>query len=74
MANIELLDVVAIVQSGRLVYFGPPTALLEFFGTRSYEGVFKRLAEDSPLAWQEKFRRTPFYQQFVLSRMRKVTP
>lgn len=73
MANIELLDLVAIVQAGRLVYFGPPQALLDFFETRSYEGVFKRLAAESPAAWQQRFRQTPFYQEYVLSRLRKVS-
>lgn len=73
MANIELLDLVAIVQAGRLVYFGPPQSLLDVFETRSYEGVFKRLAADSPVAWQQRFRQTPLYQQYVLSRLRKVS-
>ncbi len=63
MANIELLDLVVLLAGGRLVYAGPPAALLDHFGSRSYEGVFKRLADGSPLEWASKFRSSSSYHR-----------
>lgn len=70
MANIDLLDLVAVLQSGRLVYFGPPRDLLSFFETRSYEGVFKRLANEPPNTWLARFRASSLYREFVIGRAR----
>ena len=70
MANVELLDLVVVLAAGRLVYAGPPAALLDHFGTRSYEGVFKQLADGSPLEWAAKFRKGRLYQEYVLGRLR----
>ena len=69
MANIELLDLVVLLAGGRLVYAGPPTELLEHFGSKSYEGVFKRLASGTPLEWASKFRSSALYRQYVLGRV-----
>ncbi len=70
MANIELLDLVVLLAGGRLVYAGPPADLLDHFGSRSYEGIFKRLVEGSPLDWASKFRNSALYRQYVLGRLK----
>lgn len=70
MANIELLDLVVLLAGGRLVYAGPPAALLDHFGSKSYEGVFKRLADGSPLEWASKFRSSGLYREYVLARLK----
>lgn len=71
MANIELLDLVVLLAGGRLVYVGPPAALLDHFGSRSYEGVFKRLAEGTAVDWASKFRSSALYREYVLARLRQ---
>lgn len=70
MANVELLDLVVVLAGGRLVYAGPPDGLLDHFRSKSYEGVFKRLAEGSPLEWSKTFRESALYREFVLGRTR----
>jgi ABC-type multidrug transport system ATPase subunit len=70
MANVELLDLVVVLAGGRLVYVGPPDGLLAHFKTKSYEGVFKRLAEGSPHEWAERYRTSTLYQRFVQGRSR----
>ncbi len=60
MASIELLDCVILLQAGWLVYMGPPTGLLEFFNSRSYEGIFRVLAQDTPAHWATRFRSSSF--------------
>jgi ABC-type multidrug transport system ATPase subunit len=70
MASVELLDHVAMVHGGQLVYFGPPVAMKAFFEVDSYEGVYKRLATAQPMLWVERFRRTAQYRDLVVSRLR----
>jgi ABC-type multidrug transport system ATPase subunit len=70
MASLELLDLVVVLAGGHLVYVGPPTALLDHFKVRSYEGVFRRLAEDEPLTWANRYRKSPLHKQYVLDRLR----
>lgn len=55
MASIELLDTVILLQAGQLVYDGPPVEMLEFFETRSYEGIYKLLAKSAPGEWATRF-------------------
>ena len=68
MANVELLDLVVLLKEGHVVYVGPPTELLAFFDSRSYEGVFKRLAAEPASHWLAKFVRSPLFRQFVAAR------
>jgi ABC-type multidrug transport system ATPase subunit len=68
MASIESLDLVAILHGGALVFYGPPTALLAHFDTRSYEGVFSRLASLSPAQWRRHFQQSVFYDTYVRAR------
>lgn len=60
MASIELLDRVLLLQGGWLVYMGPPTGLLEFFESKSYEGIFRILARENPAQWASRYRSSPF--------------
>ncbi len=54
MASIELLDQVILLQAGHLVYQGPPEPMLDFFGSRSYEGIYRILAKSKPGEWVQK--------------------
>lgn len=67
MASIEMLDLVLLIQSGNLVYFGPPQDLLDFFDSKSYEGVFKNLVKDKPENWMNKYRNSLLYNKYIIS-------
>ncbi len=60
MASIEELDIVVLLQAGVLVFMGPPQALLEVFGGRSYEGIYQTLAKQSPIDSLNQFRRSAY--------------
>lgn len=70
MASIEMLDLVIIIQSGSMVYFGKPVDLLEFFDTKSYEGVFKNLAKEKKEFWQKKYVASDHFKKYVANRKR----
>jgi ABC transport system ATP-binding/permease protein len=62
MASVELLDTVVLLQAGWLVYMGPPQNLLDFFESRSYEGIFRVLANGNPSEWAARFRSSSYAQ------------
>lgn len=72
MANVELLDLVAILHTGVLVYYGPPRDLLDHFETRSYEGVFKQLAGQSATHWMHRFVKSDHFKRYVGGRARSL--
>jgi ABC-type multidrug transport system ATPase subunit len=68
MANVELLDLVVLLKEGHVVYVGPPQELLAFFDTKSYEGVFKRLAAEPASAWLQRFYKSTLFRRYVAGR------
>lgn len=72
MASVEMLDLIILIQAGNLIYFGPPQDILDFFDTKSYEGVFKNMVKNPPEYWFNQYMKTPSYQAFLISRLASV--
>lgn len=72
MASVEMLDLIILIQSGSLVYFGPPQDILDFFDTKSYEGVFKNMVKNPPEYLFNQYMKTPSYKAFLISRLASV--
>jgi ABC-type multidrug transport system ATPase subunit len=58
MENVYLMDRVAIVSAGRLVFMGPPNEALTFFEIPRFAALYDRLSERPAEQWQELFVRT----------------
>jgi ABC transport system ATP-binding/permease protein len=67
-ANIKQCDHVAFIGDGRLVFFGPPGAALEFFGVSEFADIYEAI-EDDAAAWEKRFRASSAYAQYVLPRI-----
>ena len=67
-ANIRQCDHVAFLGQGRLVFFGPPAAALDFFGVSDFADIYAEIDRD-PLLWQERFRASTYAQQVVKARL-----
>ncbi len=70
-ANIDQCDLVVFLgRGGRLVFVGPPRRALDYFGKRDYADIYTEIdsSPQSPLAWEERFHRSPEYQRYVLDR------
>ena len=65
MESIDVLDRVAILYAGQLVYYGPPDRALKHFGAARATELYDRLEEDTPDAWVERFRASDLYQPVV---------
>jgi ABC transport system ATP-binding/permease protein len=71
--NVRLCDLVIVLCQGKLVYFGPPAQLPEFFGVSHISEVYDRL-ETRPVAeWSNRFRTSPQFQAFVTARQQTAT-
>jgi ABC-type multidrug transport system ATPase subunit len=67
-ANIKQCDHVAFIGDGRLVFFGPPSVALEFFGVSEFADIYEAI-EDEAAAWEKRFRESTPYAQYVLPRI-----
>jgi len=76
-ANIVQCDHVCFLSQGRMVYFGPPEEALDFFGVTSgdFADIYAQLDDPDPqvarqkaAAGEEKFKGSPYYEQYVESR------
>ncbi len=72
-ANIKQCDHVAFIGEGRLVFFGPPAAALEFFNVAEFADIYGEI-EGDPGGWEKRFRESKFCEQYVLSRTRNAEP
>lgn len=69
--NVRLCDqVVFLGKGGHLAFYGPPEEALHYFGVLEFDEIYERLeAEAEPGEWAEKFRRSPWYNQYVGERL-----
>ena len=67
-ANIRQCDHVAFMGDGRLVFFGPPSAALDFFSVNDFADIYAAIDRDAAL-WAERFRDSAYAQQYVYSRL-----
>ena len=80
-ANIVQCDHVCFLSQGRMVFFGPPTDVLDFFEVTSgdFADVYGKLDDPDPQIaqqkardWEERFRASSYYQQYVARRQQKL--
>jgi ABC-type multidrug transport system ATPase subunit len=69
--NIEVCDYVCfLARGGRLAYYGPPAETKTYFRTTNFAEIYTQLepTEDNPgipEKAEERFRRSPYYTQYV---------
>src|SRR5581483_624343 len=69
--NVSLCDhVLFLARGGRIAYFGPPRAALDFFGVREFEDIYDLIENTrTPEEWEQAFAASPFYQQEIQARL-----
>jgi len=77
--NINMCDKLALMSRGYLTYYGPPKDALSFFGVRDYTELYNRVlrapdgksdvdAREAARLWSEEFKKTTYYEQYVIKR------
>jgi ABC-type multidrug transport system ATPase subunit len=67
--NIGVCDHIAFLSAGRLVYFGPPSQALAFFGVEDFADVYT-VTDGAPAAaaWEARYRRSLQHQKYAVER------
>jgi ABC-type multidrug transport system ATPase subunit/pSer/pThr/pTyr-binding forkhead associated (FHA) protein len=73
-ANLLQVDQVAFLAQGRLVFFGPSPAALEFFEASDFADVYEKV-EHSAEDWRKVYQqgRPEIYQKYILDRQASST-
>lgn len=68
LANLSLFDTVLVMHEGRIVYHGPPRALMHYFSVEHAEDVYPKLARRSPERWADSWNRhrDAYYETYKL--------
>jgi ABC-type transport system involved in multi-copper enzyme maturation permease subunit len=68
VANLDICDrLLVLVPGGKVAYFGPPQDGLKHFGKPGWAEVFQAFDADPQRDWAGEYRRSTWYQQYVLS-------
>jgi ABC-type multidrug transport system ATPase subunit len=71
MESLHLLDLVAILNKGWLVFYGPPKLALSTFNVEEFSDIYSKLEKFDPAALAHQYRTSPIYKKFVSSRLAK---
>lgn len=66
-------QVLFLANGGRVAFFGPPAAALEFFGVEEFAEAYLKLAgtEEGETDWPERFRESPYYTEYITWRQER---
>jgi ABC-type multidrug transport system ATPase subunit len=71
METLELLDLVAILVQGHLVFYGPPQLALKAFKVEEFSEIYTRLDQFHPAELASQYRTSPIYKKYITSRLSK---
>jgi ABC-type multidrug transport system ATPase subunit len=71
MESLELLNLVAILNKGWLVFYGPPKLALNTFKVTEFSDIYDKLEKFDPAALAHQYRISPIYKKYVTSRLAK---
>ena len=74
IGNIHVCDlVVFLAAGGRVAYFGPPQEAPKYFEVNEFKDIYQKVERElTPQEWQQRYRRSPYYQKYVLDRQQDI--
>jgi ABC-type transport system involved in multi-copper enzyme maturation permease subunit len=74
IGNIHVCDlVVFLAAGGRVAYFGPPQEAPKYFGVNEFKDIYQKVERDlTPQEWQQRYRRSPYYQKYIVDRQQDI--
>ena len=67
--QIALFDQVALLSGGKLIFYGPPSELLEYFKADSILNIYQILEKKTPLDWEQQFLISSNYKKNIKNRI-----
>lgn len=71
MESLNMLDLVAILVKGQLVFYGPPKTAIQAFKVKDFSDIYTRLEQFNPVHLANQFRASPLYKKYVTTRLAK---
>jgi ABC-type multidrug transport system ATPase subunit len=71
METLELLDLVALLVQGHLVFYGPPQLALKTFKVEEFSDIYNRLDQFHPAELASQYRTSAIYKKYITSRLSK---
>jgi ABC-type multidrug transport system ATPase subunit len=71
MESLQLLDLVALLVKGNLVFCGPPQQALKAFQVGDFSDIYAKLEQYNPAALAKQFRQSALYKKYVTARLAK---
>lgn len=68
LENIETCQLVVLLHQGRLVFFGPPQAVIGYFGIERLSDVYEVLESKPAIFWAQKYQTSSFHELYVEKR------
>jgi ABC-type multidrug transport system ATPase subunit len=65
MTSLDLLDLVCVLNAGRLAYFGPVDELKGFFGVDDFTGIYAALDSKEPRFWEGRYKASEFSSTYL---------
>jgi hypothetical protein len=65
----EMHHVAILTPGGKLAFFGPPLQALEYFACDEPSDIYRRISNRDPNDVKNAFQRSPYYEQYVASRI-----
>ncbi len=72
LENIDACHLVVLLHQGKLVYFGPPQEVTNYFGIQRLSDVYDLLESKSAEHWQERFRDSSYFRTYVIARQAEM--
>ncbi|MBY0230184.1 MAG: ATP-binding cassette domain-containing protein, partial [Gemmataceae bacterium] len=72
--NVEQCHLALILAKGKLLYYGPPKEAARWFKVPRLSDVYDRIAERPPELWEQEFRQSDLFREFVADRLAQPAP
>ncbi len=70
LENIDTCHLVLLLHQGRLVFYGPPQAVIGYFGIDRLSDVYELLESRSASYWADKYQASNFHDTYVEKRLK----
>lgn len=72
--NVTLCDLVVFLGAGgRVAYLGSPSEAPQYFGVTKFNEIYSKVERElPPEEWQERYKNSPQYQEYVVARQESI--
>lgn len=74
LENIAQSDLVVVLCRGKLVYYGPPEEMTNYFEVPTPSDLYDRLEDRTPQEWEEKYGKSDLHPKYVQNRLSHARP